>query len=252
MKDFVFAIIPAAGCGSRMNTTINKQFIELCGIPVIIRTLLAFEHSNLIDGIIVSARASDQTELLRLCESYKISKLLGVAKGGITRQDSVRNSLNYLAKLPKTNLNHSDSYNPAHTYVLIHDGARPFVTPQIIEDSVCMVKRYKSCGIGIPVKDTIKRIKTQSESEHIILETLPRDTLWAIQTPQSFSFQLIRHLHRMAFKDGLTFTDDTAIAEHYNRKTIIIPGDYRNIKITTPEDILYGEFFLKNFQIPQF
>jgi 2-C-methyl-D-erythritol 4-phosphate cytidylyltransferase len=250
MKDLVFALVPAAGIGTRMNTPVSKQFIELGGIPVIIRTLLAFERSELIDGIVVSARICEQKQIQRLANEYHISKLLGIARGGTTRQDSVRNGLNHLIKLLKADQSDSMPPCPKNSYVLIHDGARPFVTAKIIEDSICCVKRHKACGVGVPTKDTIKRVDEGNGSERVILETLRRDSLWVIQTPQSFSLPLIRNLHRKAFQDGLVCTDDTSLAEHYDRKCLMIEGDYRNIKITTPEDILFGELILKQLEIP--
>lgn len=278
----ICAIIPAAGQGSRMKSSVNKQFIDLCGVPVIIRTLLAFEESPMIDSIVAVTRDSEREELRLLCVKYKITKLLGIAYGGDTRQDSVRNALEFMSNVQsrkkhvfnesvneiysnytQNNLNNHDSiasqesknkrlntskssdkvlipFDPESCYVLIHDGARPFVSKDIIKRSLEAVSKYKACGVGVPVKDTIKKVTSDMK----ILETLPRENLWAIQTPQSFHFPLISKLHQKAFDDRLQFTDDTSLAEHYGESTYMVQGDYQNIKITTPEDLLYGEMIL--------
>jgi 2-C-methyl-D-erythritol 4-phosphate cytidylyltransferase len=278
----VCAIVPAAGQSSRMKSSINKQFIELRGVPVIIRTLLAFEQSPLIDSIVVVTRDSEREELSLLCTKYKITKLIGVAYGGDTRQDSVRNALEFLANIQsrrrhfftesvnemhgseaQNNLNIAGSkgtfesknnrlnlskpndipstpFNPENCYVLIHDGARPFVSEDIIKRCVDTVLKHKACGVGVPVKDTIKKVSSDLK----ILETLPRENLWAIQTPQAFHFPLISKLHEMAYDERLQFTDDTSLAEHYGKDAFMIEGDYRNIKITTPDDLLLGEMIL--------
>lgn len=227
----ICAVIPAAGQGSRMNSSVNKQFIDLCGVPVIVRTLRAFEESPLIDSIVAVTRDSEREELKLLCIKYNITKLMGIAHGGDTRQDSVRNALEFLANI---------QVDPENCYVLIHDGARPFVYEDIIQRSIEAVRKYKACGVGVPVKDTIKNVSTDLK----ILETLPRENLWAIQTPQSFHFPLISKLHQKAFDDRLQFTDDTSLAEHYGESAYMVQGDYQNIKITTPEDLLYGEMIL--------
>jgi 2-C-methyl-D-erythritol 4-phosphate cytidylyltransferase len=282
----ICAIIPAAGQGSRMKSSVNKQFIDLCGVPVIVRTLRAFEESPLIDSIVAVTRDSEREELRLLCAKYNIKKLIGIAYGGDTRQDSVRNALEFLAnvktrrrrlfnesinenpkgnsqydlntsdsnvdhRIKKTNLNltapkesssdtQCESFDAENCYVLIHDGARPFVSEDIIRRSVDAVRKYSACGIGVPVKDTIKKVSSDLK----ILKTLPRENLWAIQTPQSFHFPLISKLHEKAFDDRLQFTDDTSLAEHYGESAYMVQGDYQNIKITTPEDLLLGEMIL--------
>ncbi len=245
-RERIYGVIPAAGQGSRMGVgKANKQFLELQGIPVLIRTLLAFEQSPRIDGIAVVANPSDRVCIQALCEQYRITKLIGIAAGGETRQDSVRNALEFLSDyLGGKNLPGSDKKD----YVLIHDGARPFVSNAIIERCIDGAIRYHACGAGVPVKDTIKQVRPDGT----IFHTPPREELWAIQTPQAFLLSLIEPLHRKAFREGLSFTDDTAIAEHYGEKVHMVTGGYQNIKITTPEDLLYGEVLLRNLAIEPF
>jgi len=243
-NDKVYAIIPAAGQGSRMGDAKgNKQFLELCGIPIIARTLRAFEKFGNIDGIVVVTSPLEKLRLLQICEQYNITKLIGIADGGKTRQDSVRSALDFLDSYLDTLIAGENSrILKENCHVLIHDGARPFVSDDIIEHSIEGVKRYHACGVGVKVKDTIKRVGPDGR----IICTPPREELWAIQTPQAFDFLLIERLHRRACSENLNFTDDTAIAEYFKVDVHMVNGEYRNIKITTPEDLLYGEVLLSN------
>ncbi len=256
-KSKFYAVIPAAGSGSRMKSDKNKQFLELSGIPVIIRTLLVFQNSPLISGIVISARDSEKDELKDLCEKYKITKLIGIVAGGDTRQKSVRNSLSFLAEkitfgdpddaenLPgdiSSPSNSSCESSLTNSFVLIHDGARPFVTDDIIARCTDCVVDKKACGAGVLVKDTIK----QAGNENVIEKTLDRSSLWAIQTPQAFALDDILALHNKAGLENADFTDDTALYEYYGHKAFMVEGSYNNIKITTPEDLLLGEIILKS------
>ncbi len=237
-REWIYAVIPAAGQGVRMGADSPcKQFLELQGIPILIRTLLVFEKFPAIDGIVVAIGPAE-TELLKaLCEKYRITKLIGIAPGGKTRQESVRGALGFLSghlppkKIPVTS-----------TLVLIHDGARPFVTEEIIKNSIEGVKKYRACGAGVPVKDTIKQVHLDGR----IIHTPSREALWAIQTPQAFDFTLIERLHEKAFLERRAFTDDCAIAEFFGQEVRIVMGDYRNIKITTPEDMICGEALINH------
>lgn len=269
-KTKVYAIIPAAGQGQRMGATkTSKQFIELLGVPILARTLLAFENSKDVDGIVVVTCSSEESRIRELCASFGITKLVGVAKGGETRQDSVRNALEFLVS--SITLVESEDYEPktlitesktpvtmeersqikskavksqTDCYVLIHDGARPFVSNEVIERCIEGAKKYHACGAGVRVKDTIKQVRNDGR----ITNTPPRDELWAIQTPQAFLLTLISDLHSKAYGENLHFTDDTAIAEYFGSDVYIVDGEYRNIKITTPEDLLYGEILLKDME----
>lgn len=233
----VYVIIPAAGQGSRMGADKNKQFLELNGVPVIARTLNAFQNFEETDKIIIIANSSEQLAVEELCKKYNITKFAGVAIGGDTRQDSVRNALNYLKQLQS-----SDAHSIEENIVLIHDGVRPFVSDEVIKRCVYGAIKFKACGAGVPVKDTIKKV----DKNGIIINTPPRESLWAIQTPQAFLFSMILNYHNKAYASGLKFTDDTAVAEHYGEAVHMVMGDYKNIKITTPEDLSFGETLLAN------
>lgn len=236
-KSKVFAVVPAAGSGSRMNSSTNKQFLQLGNIPIIIRTLLAFEKSPFIDGIYAIAAKQETGRLLELCKKHKISKISAVVPGGLTRQDSVRYALDRISE-------DICAKDLSDIYVLIHDGARPFVTEDIIRRCIGKAREKSACAAGVPFKDTVKAVGDDNR----IVKTLPRENCIAIQTPQAFLFPLIYDLHIMAASEGEIFTDDTALCEFYGKEAYIVEGSFSNIKITTPEDLLYGQVILNGLE----
>jgi len=233
IKNHFFAVIPAAGKSSRMETGSSKQFIELRGIPVLARTLLVFEGSSHIDGIIIICGSSEIAKVSELCVKYKISKLIAIAEGGDSRQASVRNGLEKLADT-------IDAETAGSSYVLIHDGARPFLSDRVVNECVETVIDSGACICAVPVKDTIKR----AGDDGLVEETVPRENLWSVQTPQTFKFTDILTIHRKVATESAEFTDDASVAESFGMKIKIISGDYTNIKITTREDLLLGEIIV--------
>lgn len=219
-------IIVAAGNSTRMGG-INKQFLEIGGIPVIVRTLLAFEKSQFINRIILVTREEDIFALQLLAEKYSVSKLTDIIVGGDSRQQSVSNGL---ARL-------SDS----ETKVLIQDGARPFVTEEIIGNVAKALESFSAVTCGVKVKDTIKQIT----SEGIVEKTLDRNSLFAVQTPQGV--QIAEYKKAISEIEDLSlFTDDTSIMEAAGHKIKCVEGSYKNIKITTPEDVAIAENYLNS------
>lgn len=220
-KSGIPVIIVAAGNSTRMQG-LNKQFLTLGGKPMIVRTLLAFENSKHISRIILVTREEDIFALQMLAEEYSISKLTDIIKGGDNRQQSVKNGLSYLAE--------------NETAVLIHDGARPFVTEEIIGAVAENLKIYPAVTCGVRPKDTIKQLS----SDGIVEKTLVRDTLFAVQTPQG-----VKTAEYKAALDSVgdlsLFTDDTSIMEAAGHTVKCVDGSYRNIKVTTPEDIIVAE-----------
>ncbi len=217
------AIIVAAGSSSRMG--IPKQFIDLMGVPVIVRTLKKFENSSSISKIVLVVREEDILKVQTLVREYMISKVTDIVAGGNSRAQSVKNGLSVLDKTDK--------------YVLIHDGARPFVTPKIIEDVVCAVVKYNVAACGVKVKDTIK----QCDDNGFAINTPKRDALYAVQTPQGVvTSEYIKALN--SFDNIDSFTDDLSVMEAVGYKPYITQGDYKNIKITTPDDIVIAMGFL--------
>jgi 2-C-methyl-D-erythritol 4-phosphate cytidylyltransferase len=224
MKQSVAVIICAAGKGFRAGFEKNKLLMPLRGERVLKKTLSAFDYSA-IDEIIVTSSKSDFDEITALCSAYPKAK---VVLGGETRFQSVHNGLQAVSS----------------EIVLIHDGVRPFITEEIIDLSVDTAMEMGGCVAGVPAKDTIK----VCDPENIAVATPDRSTLWQIQTPQTFRKDLILKAYEEAKKQGFVGTDDASLAEHSGYPVKVIMGSYRNIKITTKEDLLIGEAFLKEEQ----
>lgn len=224
----VTAIVLAAGKGSRMQSDIPKQYMEVEGKPVLYYSLKAFEESSVDNIILVTSEDNVSYCKNDIIDKYNINKVKYVVAGGSERYWSVRNGLN-AAK--------------GTDYVLIHDAARPCLTHEIIEQSIVEVQKTGACTVGVPVKDTIKLV----DEDCFGIETPPRNLLWQVQTPQSFLYRDIMKAYRyMEQTNDTDITDDTMIMERYlGVKTKMIFGDYCNIKITTPEDLFIVESFLK-------
>lgn len=227
MQNRSAAVIVAAGSSRRMEGR-DKLWLPLAGRITLARTIDVFEASPLIDTIVLvlnAERVSDATALSRQ-ESWR--KIARIVAGGLRRQDSVRLGLDALAEVA-----------PATEWVMIHDGARPLVTPAILEAGLKAAQEYQAAIAAIPVKDTIKQAQ-----QGWIHTTLDRSQLWAIQTPQVFSFPLIHHAHHTPLADT-DVTDDAALLEQLGQRIAIFPGSYTNIKITTQEDLLIAEALIK-------
>lgn len=229
---FVSTIIPAAGMSNRMKSRINKQFIFINDKPILAHTIEKFQECKYVDEIVVVAK-EDEVDYCRkeIVKRYNLNKVTKVVKGGKERQDSVLNGL--LALDERCNI------------VLVHDGARPFIKINNIEDGIKGVIKYDACVVGVPVKDTIK---TVDENEGII-DTPKRDLLWAAQTPQCFWYDLIIKAYESAQKEGFVGTDDSVLVERLGCSVKMIMGSYENIKITTPEDLIVAESILKDKDI---
>ncbi len=218
-------IIVAAGSSTRMMGA-AKQFIEICGTPVIARTMLAFERSKRISSIILVTKDEYIADMQRIAEKYSISKLKDIVSGGNSRQESVKNGLNRL--------------DADESKVLIHDGARPLVSQKII-DNVCEgLMCHDAVVCGVKVKDTIKIVGDTGD----IVSTLPRETLVSVQTPQGVD--VVKYRELLSKSDLSNFTDDASIMENGGYSVFVVDGDYNNIKITTPEDILLADFIIES------
>lgn len=230
VKDKITAIVLAAGKGNRMHSDIPKQFMELCGKPVIYYSLMAFENSPVTDIVLVTGEEYIEYCKNEIVKKYQLDKVKAVVCGGTERYWSVKKGLE-AAK--------------GTDYVMIHDAARPCITQEMIERSIEKVKQVKACTVGVQAKDTIKIV----DEEGYGIDTPPREKLWQIQTPQSFFYPMICEAYqKMEQSEVKNITDDTMIIERYlGRKTQVIQGDYANMKITTPEDLSMIENFLKKF-----
>lgn len=224
-KSGIPVIIVAAGSFTRMKG-INKQLAEISGVPVIIRTLLAFENSDKISDIILVVRADDVFSLQLLTEKYGIKKLTDIVCGGGTRQESVIKGLSRL------------SFDTER--VLIHDGARPLVTGRIIENVVSGLEENSAVTCGMPVVDTVKRV----DENGVVVNTLDRTNLVSVQTPQGVRVGDYKRAIEKA-GDVSHFTDDTSIMEAAGFKVLTVEGSRSNIKITTKDDIALAESLLE-------
>jgi len=214
--------------GKRMGKAVAKQFLPLGDKPMLAHTLLVFQRAPEIDEIIPILSQEDmETCLSDVIEQYHITKVKTLVVGGKERQDSVANGLQKLEK---------DA-----TIVLVHDGVRPFVTNEMIEESVELAKKGECVVVGVPIKDTIKEV----DDKGIVRHTLERNRLWAIQTPQTFPVKILRRAYEESSKHNAYGTDDATLVERMGCKVRVIMGSYENLKITTPEDLLFAEEILR-------
>ena len=221
------AVIVAAGKGRRMGTEISKQFLPLCGKEILAHTVEKFEKAACIRDIILVTGEDALQDVRQMAQEYGWKKIISVTEGGRERQDSVFLGLQQV---------------PQDTeIVLIHDGVRPFVTEEILERSIAAAKETGGCVAGVPAKDTIK----VCDAEGFAIATPDRSTLRQIQTPQTFRRKEILAAYEKAKADGFLGTDDASVAEYSGYPVRVIMGSYRNIKITTKEDLLIGAAFLK-------
>lgn len=228
MTPKVVAIVLAAGKGSRMKSDIPKQYLTLLGKPVLFYSLQAFEESKVDEIVLVTGRDEQEYCKKEIVEKYRFNKVVKIVAGGAERYHSV-----YLGLKAAQG---SD-------YVLIHDGARPLVSKEIINQAVDAVIKTKACVVGMPVKDTIQIV----DETGAISVTPERRRTWIAQTPQCFSFDIAFSSYNMAIESGdNTVTDDAMVVQRYGKKNaVMIEGCYENIKVTTPEDIAVAECFLK-------
>ena len=224
------AIILAAGQGKRMKTKVQKQFLMLQGKPLLYYSLACFQKSDEIQEIVVvTGKESIDYCRSEIIEKYGFTKVKSIAEGGKERYDSVYAGL--------------EACSADTDYVFIHDGARPFVTEDIIKRTKEGVIVYGACIAGMPSKDTVKII----DENNIVSATPERSRVWSVQTPQVFLYSLIKEAHDTARSVSMQgITDDAMVVEQYKNTPVhIVEGAYENIKITTPEDILVAEKILE-------
>ena len=223
------AIVLAAGSGKRMNSQVHKQYLIIQDRPVLYYSLKAFEDSAVDEIVLVVGKGEEEFCRKEIVDKYGISKVKAIVEGGKERYHSVFEGLKQT----------SDA-----DYVLIHDGARPFVNQDIIRRCMQEVQKYQACVVGMPVKDTIKI----ADEEGYAKQTPDRKNVWLIQTPQTFSYALIYEAYEEMLKtEDTAITDDAMVLERIKgKKSKLIEGSYRNIKITTPEDLLIANVYLQH------
>lgn len=227
-RSYISVVIVAAGLGRRMKSNINKQYLLLKEKPIVAYTIDKFENNTYIDEIILVAK-DDEKEYCRInvVEKYNYKKVKAIVSGGSKRQDSVYNGLKLC--------------NDKTKIVLIHDGVRPFVKNEEINKIIEETSKSNACVTGVKVKDTIKIVDDKNE----IIDTPNRENLWAVHTPQGFSYKLILEAHKKSKTEGWVVTDDSMLVEKLGRKVKMIEGSYENIKITSPEDLYMAESILE-------
>lgn len=236
------AIVLAAGSGSRMKSTVAKQYMLLQGKPILWYALQVVEQSPIIDDcILVTGKEHIEYVKKEILDKYGFQKVAAVVPGGAERYLSVSNALEAIAggALPVANRD---------GYIFIHDGARPFLTERILENTYEAVQKYHACVAAMPVKDTVKIADEEGFAAH----TPDRKTVWIVQTPQVFDTELITRAYATLkeqasclAQQGVTVTDDAGVVELFtDQKVKFAEGSYENIKITTPEDIKVAEAFL--------
>lgn len=229
MREKCTAIVLAAGQGKRMGSKIQKQFLEIHGRPVLYYSLACFEASPFIEEVVL-VTGKDCMEYCQgeIVDKYHLQKVTKIIAGGKERYDSVYAGL--------MACEHSD-------YVFIHDGARPFIDEPILERAFMAVKEYSACAVGMPSKDTVKI----ADENGYVIDTPNRKNIWTIQTPQVFAYDVIRQAHEEIRRGNMQgITDDAMVVEQQGRYRVkMVEGSYKNIKITTPEDLVVAESFLR-------
>lgn len=223
------AIVLAAGQGKRMGTKVQKQYLEISGKPVLFYSLDVFQKSNIIDDIILVVGENQEDYCQKeIVEKYGITKVSKIVKGGAERFYSVWNGLKVISE---------------DGYVFIHDGARPFVTEEILSRVYEAVQEEKACVVGMPVKDTIKI----ADDNMFAKETPNRSYVWMVQTPQVFEKSLVKKAYSLLMEQEIIqVTDDAMVVEKMlNMNVKLVEGSYENIKITTPEDLKIAEILVK-------
>lgn len=219
-------IIAAAGKGKRMGAAINKQFILLDNKPILVHTLEKFQSIPWITEIVVVVHPEEVGIVKELVQKSNFS-VTAVVPGGMERQDSIEQGLKYIQS----------------EWIMVHDGARPFISSRKLEELYSNVKTKDAIVLGVPIKDTVKMI----DESGIIMDTPDRKSLWAIQTPQAFRASILRAAFDNAKKDGFIGTDDSSLVERIGVKVHVIDGDYNNIKITTQDDLIHAKIILEHW-----
>jgi 2-C-methyl-D-erythritol 4-phosphate cytidylyltransferase len=229
----IFAILPAAGLGTRMGAETPKQFLELDGTPIVIHTVRRVASCALITDIIVATRADVVASLEVSLRAEKFKQKVSVIRGGDSRQESVTLALQQVPDDAEL--------------VLVHDAVRPFVTVEQIARVIEEARRCKAAILGIPAMDTVKEVKRASLPEDVALitGTIPRERVVLAQTPQVFTAQLLKEAFAKAAADGVNASDEAGLVERLGNDVHVVLGSERNIKITKPADMELAKFYLE-------
>ncbi|MHA6259164.1 2-C-methyl-D-erythritol 4-phosphate cytidylyltransferase [Sporosarcina sp. CAU 1771] len=218
-------IMPAAGSGQRMGAGQNKLFLELGEKPILIHTLDVFERDPACKGVLLAVKIEEREEMQAMLDQFGITRVLGLIEGGSERQYSVAACIK--------------AYNGGGI-VLVHDAARPFVPRSIIRELVQTAHEFGAAIAGVRAKDTMK-----FASDGVIEETVDREKLWIVQTPQAFRFDVLQNASNRAIENGFLGTDESMLVERLGHSVRIVESTYDNVKMTTQEDLVFGEILLK-------
>lgn len=229
MGNFVSCIVAAGGSGTRMGASVNKLFLEVNDVPVIAHTLSALAKSEVVSEIIIAAREEEIIYISELVSVFGITKVKAIVKGGATRAESVFSA--------------SKEVSPECDLVMIHDGARPFVTDAILMETAKKAEKFGAAACGVKPKCTLKSI----DDKGFITDTVNRERTIEIQTPQVFKKELFDKMYALDIEILKSATDDCVLAEKCGAEIFVTEGSYKNIKITTPEDMEIAELFLRRY-----
>ena len=227
----VFAILPAAGLGTRMAGPQPKQFLALDGVPILIHSLRAFAAVGRVTGIYVAVRKTEMERVEAQIAEYGFGGRVKVVEGGDNRQESV---LHGLAALPAD----------ADDIVLVHDAVRPLIDPATIDRTIDAVIEFGAAIVGLPAVDTIKQVERTAHGA-LVTSTIPREYVVLAQTPQGFRFGLLQHAFAEAVADGFVGTDEASVVERAGNPVAVVHGSQVNLKITQPGDLELAEFYLR-------
>lgn len=219
-------VLPAAGSGKRMGAGQNKLFLKLLEKPILVHTLEVFQQDPACTGIWLAVKPEERAYIQKMLEDYQITKVKGLPDGGAERQHSVHSCMKEMQQVD---------------IVLVHDAARPFITHDIIAKLVQNAHHHGAAIAGVRAKDTMKKVSMNG----IIEETVDRESLWMVQTPQAFRFELIMEAEDVAEKVGFLGTDEAMLMERLGHQVHIVESSYENVKMTTQEDLVFGEAILR-------
>ena len=219
-------LLPAAGSGKRMGAGQNKLFLELLNTPILIHTLRVFDKDPNCEQIVLAVKEEEKVFIEQLIKEYSIAKVSDIVKGGKERQHSVYAALKVVS---------------SSGMILVHDAARPFIHQEVIQQLVVTANDAGAAVAAVRAKDTMKKVENG-----IIQETVDRDSLWIIQTPQAFRYTILEKAERLAEAENFLGTDEAMLVERLGERVHIVESTYDNVKMTTSEDLLYGEALLNN------
>jgi 2-C-methyl-D-erythritol 4-phosphate cytidylyltransferase len=230
----VFAILPAAGLGTRMAAALPKQFLELKGLPILIHSLKAFASVPRVTGIYVAVRRTEvervKTQIAEYAEQYRLTGRVHVVEGGDNRQESVTHALQAIA-------------SSEDDIILVHDAVRPLIDAATIERTIDAVIEHGAAIVGLPAIDTVKQVERTAHGA-LVTSTIPREFVVLAQTPQGFRSGLLHRSFAEATADGFVGTDEASVVERAGHPIAVVPGSQVNLKITQPGDLALAEFYL--------